>query len=257
MLSKQDSANSYFNSSPIVEFPKPPFFVLKSALMKIQPIARSGKFTLAKRGICFLTLVVAILLLDLSMAWVFQKMKFDMGVDVAEVTVICAMVIFLEMIMAGMVLAYFIDKIIHEQRFIFRAPQPGGWVDALIQVWGFELVAERPESSGTSTLDQHLEANGSLAIPNKHKQRGRKPTYCYERCKQVVIKWENRDLLRDTLTLLEFLTEEFGTHVDGSPKMSVQSFYDWRKKVIAELQKGTAAKNPLGKKNRSSKNSHN
>jgi hypothetical protein len=225
------------------------FFLLKSALMKIRPISRSGKFTPVKRGICFLTLVVAILLSVLSMAWVYQKMKLAMGVDIAEVTLIFAMVIFLEMIMAGMVLAYFIDNIIHRQRFIFRAPQPGGWVDALIQVWGFERVAELPESTAISTLDQLFEANGSLATPNKHKQRGRKPTYSYERCKQVVIKWECRDIFRDTHTLIEFLTEEFGTHVDGSPKVSVQSFYDWRKKVIAESKEENAAKNSSGKKN--------
>jgi hypothetical protein len=51
------------------------------------------------------------------------------------------------------------------------------------------------------------------------------------------LAWENRDTLRNPMTLSEFLSLEFGTYADGSPRMSENSYYDWRKRVIEELQK--------------------
>jgi len=39
------------------------------------------------------------------------------------------------------------------------------------------------------------------------------------------------------MTLSEYLAEQFGTYADGSPKMSENSYYDWRRKILKELQK--------------------
>ncbi|MFT3892727.1 MAG: hypothetical protein QM730_13940 [Anaerolineales bacterium] len=81
------------------------------------------------------------------------------------------------------------------------------------------------------------------ALLDRQPKRGRRPTYSIDRWKRVVMAWENNDPLRNPLTLSEFLAEEFGTYADGSPKMSENSFYDWRKKVMDELRRQEALKN--------------
>ncbi|MFA5873140.1 MAG: hypothetical protein WC832_04175 [Anaerolineales bacterium] len=215
--------------------------------MIICAIFRSGKYPPVKKGVLYLTLLGVGLIVFIPIAWMYQKMKLGMGVDVAQITLTFAMVIFLGMVLAGMGLAYFIDSTIRRRRFIFRTPQPGGWVDALIRVWGFELIDEQLESPAISAAAQTLEADEVLAILNKPRRRGRKPTYSIDRWKRIVLKWENRDTLRDTMTLADLLAEEFGTHADGSPGMTEQSYYDWRDKVFAELKNEAEAIKSSGK----------
>jgi len=204
--------------------------------MIIRTIFRGGKYPPVKKGVLYLTLIGVGLIVFLLIAWVYQKMKLCMGVDFAEITLTFAMVIFLGMVIMGMGLAYFIDSAIRRRRFIFRTPQPGGWVDVLVKTWGFELIDEQPEFLTISAPAQTLEADEVLAILNKPRRRGRKPTYSIDRWRRIVLKWENRDTLRDTMTLADLLAEEFGTHADGSPGMTEQSYYDWRDKVFTEIK---------------------
>ena len=205
--------------------------------MVIRTILRGGRCSPVKKSILCLILIGVGLFVSLPIAWVYQKMKLGMGVDVAEITLTFAMIIFLGIVLVGMGLAYFIDSAIRKQRFIFHAPQPGGWVDALIRTWGFHLIDKQPENPAKSAAAQSLEVDEVFAILNKPRRRGRKPTYSIDRWKRIVLKWENRDTLRDTMTLADLLAEEFGTHADGSPKMTEQSYYDWRDKVFAEVKK--------------------
>lgn len=233
-------------SFPLSRESQRPFFLLKSGAMIIHTIFRSGKAPPVKKSVLCLTLVGVGLIVFLPIVWAYQKMKLDMGVDIAEIILTFATVIFLGMVLAGMGLAYFIDGAIRKQRFIFRAPQPGGWVNALIRIWGFELIDEQPESPVVSEPAKTLEANEALAILNKPRRRGRKPTYSIDRWKRIVLKWENRDTLRDTMTLADLLAEEFGTHADGSPRMTEQSYYDWRDRVITEIKKEAEATKSSG-----------
>jgi hypothetical protein len=214
--------------------------------MIIHTIFRSGKYPPAKKGALYLTLGGIGLIVFLPIVWVYQKMKLEMGVDIAQITLTFAMVILLGMVLAGMGLAYFIDGVIRKQRFIFRTPKSRSWVNALIRIWGFELINELSESPAISVPAQNLEVDEALAILNRPRRRGRKPTYSIDRWKRVVLKWESRDTLRDTMTLADLLAEEFGTHVDGSPRMTEQSYYDWRDKVFKELKKESEGAKPSG-----------
>jgi len=183
----------------------------------------------------------------LPIAWVYKKLKLGIGMDVAQITLTFAMVILLGIILAGMGLAYFVDRAIQKQSFIFRALKPGTWVNALIGAWGFVLVEEQPEDGTIPTQNPVPEVEDLLAVLNRPRRRGRKPTYSIDRWKRIVLKWENRDPLRDTMTLADLLAEEFGTYADGSPKMTEQSYYDWRNRVFAELKKEAEGEKPQAK----------
>ena len=61
-----------------------------------------------------------------------------------------------------------------------------------------------------------------------------------------MLKWEYRDTLRDSMSLADRLSEEFGSNVDGSPTMTEQSYYYWRDKVFTEIKNETEAKISTG-----------
>jgi hypothetical protein len=211
--------------------------------MIIRTIFRGGKYPPVKRGVLYLTLIGVDLIVFLPIAWMYQKLKLGMGVEVAQISLTIAMLRSLELVLVGIGMAYFIDSAILRRKFIFHAPQPGSWVDALIRAWGFDLRDEQPENPAIAATAQALEVVNALAILNKPRRRGRKPSYSIDRWRRVVLNWESRDTLRNTMTLADMLAEEFGTHADGSPRMSEQSYYDWRDKVLSEIKNEAEALN--------------
>jgi hypothetical protein len=77
----------------------------------------------------------------------------------------------------------------------------------------------------------------------KRRRLGRKPNFPLERWLPIAQKWENRDPLVDAFTLGELISEHLGTHPDGSPIMTEQSYYStWRDLAIEELEKREAQK---------------
>lgn len=220
--------------------------------MATYKVARGGKHSPGKIFVLLLILIGAGLAVFIPIEWAYQEIDSGMGAVVAQITVTFAIVFLSAIVLAGMCVGYLIDRAIKKQRLIFRSPQPGGWVDRLIGVWGFVLVEEQPAEGVQPRQAQSSEAEEALAMLSRPRRRGRKPTYSIDRWKRIVFKWENRDPLRDTMTLADLLAEEFGTHADGSPRMTEQSYYDWRDRVFAELKKeaesaGIAGKNPRGR----------
>ncbi len=68
----------------------------------------------------------------------------------------------------------------------------------------------------------------------------RRPTFTLEDWMPVVEKWENRDRMHDSFTLAELIAEHLGTYPDGTPVVAIQSYYAWRKIVLAEFAKQKA-----------------
>ena len=68
----------------------------------------------------------------------------------------------------------------------------------------------------------------------------RRPMFTLEDWKPVVEKWESRDRTHDSFTLAELIAEHLGTYPDGSPVVSTQSYYAWRKLVLVERAKEKA-----------------
>jgi hypothetical protein len=70
--------------------------------------------------------------------------------------------------------------------------------------------------------------------PNHH--RGKPPRFPKEQIRKVVLKWERRDPSITALTLEQFLAQEFGSSPDGILLMAVTTFYDWRRRILKEIE---------------------
>ena len=109
----------------------------------------------------------------------------------------------------------------------------------------FEHYALRPWSHkiySFSDQDNHPEiitfpGSGGIQkiLPRRKSKRGRKSTYGGETERRAVLKWEALDPSITPMTLEEFLVQEFGTAGGGLPNVSTSTFYEWRKKVLKDL----------------------
>lgn len=72
--------------------------------------------------------------------------------------------------------------------------------------------------------------------PNRH--RGKPPRFPREQIRKAVLKWERRDPSITALTLEQFLAQEFGSSPDGILLMATTTFYDWRRRILKEIETG-------------------
>jgi hypothetical protein len=73
-----------------------------------------------------------------------------------------------------------------------------------------------------------------LSFPKK--RRGKQPRFPEEKIRKAVLRWESRDPSFSVRTLEEFLAQEFGSGPDGILLMATTTFYDWRRRILKELE---------------------
>ncbi len=166
-----------------------------------------------------------------SVFWIFQRIDSSLGDDLAQAAIALISVLVFALMLVGMRTGLCVDRFVRQRKLDqYRVYRTSSQVQYLCAMLGYQ-AAPPPEVS-TPSRNEDL-----LALLEKPKHRGRPPTYSIDRWKKVVLAWESRDPVRTPLTLSEFLVEQFGTHADGSPLMSENTFYDYRKKVIEELRR--------------------
>jgi hypothetical protein len=179
--------------------------------------------------------------LVVSIYWIFQKINHSAGVELAEVAVAFLSIFVLALILVGMRAGLGLDRWIRYRRFeecrLFHSSKHTH--RALSWLGYGHLVLEG--KSASEELDG-WNVEELLALFEKPKRGGRRPTHPPERWIRVVLAWENRDLVRNTQTLAEFLSQEFGTNADGTPRESESNFYDYRKKLLKQIEKKAGRK---------------
>lgn len=166
-----------------------------------------------------------------SVNWIYHRIHSRLGFEIAEVVVAFLMVLIIMLILFGFWAGFGIDQILRRQKvqalWIHRSLKRSRVMRSL---WRYIEPNWHQEVAGLPAVEM-------TSIPEHPPRRGRRPTYSLDRWMRVVQAWENRDLQRNTMTLSEYLAEQFGTYADGSPQMSENSYYEWRKKVFMELRK--------------------
>ena len=175
-------------------------------------------------------------LLVVSVYWIFQKINHSVGVELAEVAVAFLSIFIMALILVGMRAGLGLDRWIRYRRFeecrLFHSSKH---THRALSWLGYGHIVAEGGSASEELYGWNVEE--LLALFEKPKRGGRRPTHPPERWIRVVLAWEHRDPLRDTMTLSQFLCEEFGTNADGTPRESESNFYDNRKKIIKQIEK--------------------
>ncbi|MEW6028132.1 MAG: hypothetical protein AB1554_01480 [Chloroflexota bacterium] len=173
-------------------------------------------------------------MLVVSINWIFHKIHDSAGAELAEVTAVFLSIFVLALILVGMRAGLGLDRWIRHRKFEeCRHYYSSKYIHRALSWLGYgHLVLEgeaAPEESESRNLDE------LMVLLEKPKRGGRRPAHPLERWVRVVLAWENRDTLRNTITLPESLCQEFGTNADGTPRESESNFYDYRRKILKEL----------------------
>jgi hypothetical protein len=170
-----------------------------------------------------------------SLAWIFQRVRSSQGLEIAEVVVAVLVIFILALIVIGFRAGFDARQSLRQRRRrAFR-------IYCLIKRWEFsrclwDYIGLPVEIEQISMLPSGNTIEMVVKLDASPK-RGRPPTFPIERWTKVVSAWENRNRWQNTMTLQQFLAEEFGINADGSPLMSVNTYYDWRKKVHEEQRR--------------------
>lgn len=184
----------------------------------------------------FVVLLISGTVIYYSVQWIYHRIQSRLGLEIAEVVVAFLMVLIVVLILFGFWFGFGADRILHRRKiqalWIYRSLHRSRVIRSL---WQYIEPNGQMESANLPVIE-------TLSIPERPPRRGRRPTYSLDRWMRVVQVWENRDTQRNTMTLSEYLAEQFGTYADGSPQMSENSYYEWRKKVFRELRKQESRK---------------
>lgn len=171
----------------------------------------------------------------LSVIWIYKQIHHNLGFGLAQVTVAFLVILILFLILIGFGAGFGMDRAVRRRKLqslrIFPLTKRC-WI--FKSLWG-DLTPVEDTTKGTQA--EILSTPDLQELLSRPRRRGRPPTHSIDRWTRVVLAWENRDPLHNPMTLAEFLSQEFGTYADGSPRMSENSYYDWRKRVMDELQK--------------------
>ena len=207
--------------------------------MKLLTLIRAKKYGSPKKVFLFALLKIAVVGVFLHITWSYQNLETGLGTAVAQVAIMYHVVLLSILVAAGIGLGHWIDQMIRLKRSIFHDPPKGGWTEAFMNLWGYELK-EKDANQTTAPEPQMIESFDLFNMPTR---RGRKPTFPLERWIPIAMKWENRDPIRDAFTLGELIAENLGTNSDGSPIVSEQTYYSiWRQRAMDEIRHRAKAK---------------
>lgn len=204
--------------------------------MKILTPSQLMKYASIKKMFLLFFLFAASLVVVLDLAWSYHIFESGLGTSLAQAAIAYHIVLLLGLVVLGVWLGHWVDRMIRQKRSIFHATEKGSWAEAFMNLWGYEV---KNEEGTKPEIDP--EPNPSLAEPfvllDLPSRRGRKPTFPLERWLPIAVQWENRDPIRDAFTLAELISDHLGTNADGSPIVSEQAYYStWRPRAIAEIR---------------------
>jgi hypothetical protein len=177
-----------------------------------------------------------------SAIWIYHRIHHSLGLEVAEVVVSFLVILILGLILVGLGAGFGAKRVLRRRKVhVLRICRSLKLCKFIQPLWGD--VGIHPETDETETFTSNKQdAIVVTAASNRRPRRGRLPNYPMDRWIKVVSAWENRDTLRNPITLEEFLSQEFGTWADGSPRVAKKTFYDNQMKVHTELHEQEARK---------------
>ena len=176
-----------------------------------------------------------------SARWIYQRVQYSLGLEVADVAVAFLIIVILVLVLLGFGAGFGAKRILRTRKVhackIYHALE---WCTLFRAFWGY--LGPPVEKSEKAVTPPKQAVPELPVLPSRPAKRGRTPEHSIHRWAEVVDAWDKRDTWRNPMTLNEFLSQQFGTCPDGSPRMSRKSFYDWKKRVREEARKQQATK---------------
>lgn len=181
----------------------------------------------------YLVLFLLLILLTYPIHWIYIFFQVKFGQEAALIALSLAVMIVLIFIVRGAVHTH---RLIHDLKQDRPAIPADGQAPLILRLFRIDpRIQNKSEQTETGT-PVHVSELASL-LKNPHKRnRGKPPRFPEADIRKAVLKWERRDPSTTALTLEQFLGQEFGSSPDGVLLMATTTFYDWRRRILKEIE---------------------
>jgi hypothetical protein len=181
----------------------------------------------------YIALIVLSAILFFPIFWVYRFFRDSFGNEAALISLTITVMIVVIFIIRGAVHTHMII------RDLKRGAPCADRNEADIPLL-FRILKICPKLKNTISETQRSPDSTNPPVPQvtifPRKHRGKQPRFPEDKIRKAVLKWENRDPSFSVATLEEFLGQEFGSGPDGILLMAPSTFYDWRTRVLKEIE---------------------
>lgn len=182
-----------------------------------------------------LLLLVATLAYPIYRVYKFFQSKF--GQEAALIALTLTIMVVMILVLRG---AAFTHRLVRELKLDIEKQNgtdqtPDLSTPLLCKIFKIDPSARKQRKPAEENLQKAMEFPPFFNLPpNRH--RGKPPRFPREQIRKAVLKWERRDPSMTAITLEQFLAQEFGSSPDGILLMATTTFYDWRRRILKEIQ---------------------
>jgi len=186
--------------------------------------------------------LVALLILKIILAfpvyWIYRFFLNSFGKDAATFSLIITVMVVVILEGRGAIHAHRINSILRKEISDANHPiSPTRTKTPLVfKFFRIERIHSQSPLSENKNGSEDAEPAPHYFLSFPRKRRGKQPRFPEEKIRKAVLKWENRDPSFSSRTLEEFLAQEFGSGPDGILLMATTTFYDWRRRILKELE---------------------
>ena len=183
----------------------------------------------------YLALILLIATLAFPIYWVYKFFQYKFGSEAALIALTLTIMTIMIFVVQGAVHTH---RLVRELKQNIEKQSQTDQNPDLPTPLLFKLFKIDP-SPGKCTKPADKNSHGTIESsklfpPSPH--RGKPPRFPKEQIRKAVMKWERRDPSITALTLEQFLAQEFGSSPDGVLLMAVTTFYDWRRRILKEIE---------------------
>ncbi len=187
----------------------------------------------------YLALTIVIIILAFPIYWIYRLAHDSLGKEVALLLLTVTVVTVVVFGVRGAVHTHRIIRILRQEITDSNEQQIPPLARANIPLVLKIFRMDQPHSTSQLCEKASMEKTSPLPhlfLPFPRKRRGKQPRFPEEKIRKAVLKWEGRDPSYSALTLEEFLAQEFGSTPDGVLLMATTTFYDWRRRMLKEIE---------------------
>jgi hypothetical protein len=185
----------------------------------------------------YLALSIIIVVLPLPLLWIYRIVQDSLGSEVADLALSVTIVIVFLLALTGATYAHRIRRLLRDEAAARCQPAQG--VDGkpvVLEAFGVPLFQYTGTPAEIHPPQETEEQQFEQILSFPRKRRGKQPRFPVDKIRKAVLRWENRDPSLSPWTLEEFLEQEFGSSPDGILLMATTTFYDWRRRVLKEIE---------------------
>jgi len=186
----------------------------------------------------YLALMILIVLLSLPIHLVFIFIQSAFGREAGLIALTITVITVVVFIVRGAVHAHRLARNLQRDLALRRETlfHPNILTSLIFKIFRIDPCVKVDPKHPIENISSPTEIIPQLFKDPARKHRGKPPRFPKEKIRKAVLKWESRDPSFATLTLEEFLAQEFGSGPDGILLMATTTFYDWRRRILKEIE---------------------